>query len=172
MKKTAFILFLITGLSSCRLCTFTQQPGSSRTSYPKELQGYFLYIEKHNGIKDTTYFNITENSLETNDPYLTKLCQLSDTTTLTHLGDYYFFNIRNFDSTNHYSWQVFPIKATKDGLYVFTLSITKHQKKINKYLKLKAGSQTEFIMDFEPFKNYCEKKLRKRNAIKLKKQLK
>ena len=172
MKKILIFILIVTGISSCRLCTFTMQPGSPRTSYPKELQGNFLYIEKHNGIKDTTFFNITETTLETNDPYLTKLCQLSDTTTLTHLGDYYFFNIRNVDSTNKYSWQVFPIKATDDALYVFTLNITKHQKKLNKYLKLNGSSQSEFIMDFEPFKNYCEKKLRKRHAIKLKKQLK
>lgn len=153
--------------ASCRLSTFTAQPGSPRTAFPVEMQGDYESVDQHKGGNDTFRLKIAETTTISNDKMFGKLLQLSDTTTLTHLGDFYFFNIRHNDN-GIISWWTFPILVKSDALYVFTLSQGKQQKKMEKYLKSTGKASGQYIMDNEPFKNYCEKHLKKRKAFKLK----
>ena len=161
---TVLTLLLITG---CRLSTFTAQPGSPRAAFPIEMQGNYQSVDKHKGGNDTFSLKIAETTTISNDKMFGKLLQLSDTTTLTHLGDFYFFNIRHNDN-GVITWWTFPILVKQDALYIFSLSQGKQQKKMEKYIKATGKTSGEYIMDNEPFKNYCEKHLKKRKAFKLK----
>ncbi|MDI1232802.1 MAG: hypothetical protein PSX81_00815 [bacterium] len=169
MKAMKFfaIVVLIVLSASCRLSTFTMQPGSPRSSFPSEMQGDFMSIDKHKSGNDTFILKITETKTISSDKVFGKLMQLSDTTTLTHLGDFYFFNIRHNDN-GIISWWTFPILVKADALYIFSLSQGKLQKKMEKYIKATGNESGEYIMDNEPFKKYCEKHLKKRKAFKLK----
>jgi hypothetical protein len=80
---------------------------------------------------------------------------------------FYFFNIRHNDS-GVITWWTFPILVKQDALYIFSLSQGKQQKKMEKYIKATGKTSGEYTMDNEPFKNYCEKHLKKRKAFKLK----
>lgn len=161
------VLLSVTLLGGCRLLTFTAEPGSPRKEYPAEMQGRYMAIEKQKKGNDTTFVTITATGAETNDAFLGKILQLTDTTTLSHLGDFYFFNIRNTENGT-IQWWTFPVRVKKDALYIFSLSQGKQEKKIGKYLKLKGNIRGEYIMDNEPFKKYCEKHLKKRKAFKFK----
>ncbi len=153
--------------SSCRLSTFTAQPGSPRAAFPAEMQGDFISINKNKNGNDTFILKIAETTTVSNDKIFSKLMQLTDTTTLTHLGDFYFFNVRH-DENGKITWWTFPILVKSDALYVFSLSQGKQQKRMEKYLKNTGFASGEYVMDNEPFKNYCEKHLKKRKAFKLK----
>lgn len=166
--KTLFFALIILTVSSCRLTSYTAQPGSPRTAFPAEMHGTFMAIEKHKGVSDTTIMTITENKITVNDIIFGKYLKLTDTTTLTHLGDFYFFNVRNTDSLGRNNWTVFPVLVKSNAIYLFNLPQGKIQKKIEKYLKPTGNMSGEYIMDNEPFKNYCEKYLKKRKAYKLK----
>lgn len=166
VTKLNIILALMVSLllSSC-MVSFTAAPGSPRTSFPPEMQGKYMATDKKDKKSDTVFLTISENRSESNDKFLNRLIQFTDTTTLSHLGDYYFFNIKSSDSGST-AWYTFPILVKKDALYVFTLPQGKQEKKMAKYVKLVNPANSEYQMDNEPFKNYCEKYLKKKNAIK------
>lgn len=166
--KAVFFAFLLLLATGCRLTSYTAQPGSPRTAFPAEMHGTYIAVEKHNGVSDTTKLVIAADKIEINDAFFGKYLKLTDSTTLTHLGDYYFFNVRNTDSAGKYNWSVFPIRVKENALYIFNLPQGKQQKIIEKYLKKSPGKSGEYIMDNEPFKNFCEKHLKKRKALKLK----
>lgn len=169
MKAFKFfgLLSVVLLVASCRLSTFTAQPGSPRVAFPAEMQGNFMAINKHKGENDTFTLKIAETTTISNDKLFGRMLQLSDTTTLTHLGDFYFFNIRHNDNGD-ISWWTFPILVKEEALYIFSLSQGKQQKKMEKYIKTSGKKSGEYLMDNEPFKNYCEKHLKKRKAFKLK----
>lgn len=161
-----FLLFVLcTALfSSCMVC-FTAAPGSPRTAFPPEMQGTYRVDDKKDKRNDTIFLTITEKGSVSNDKFMNTLVQFSDTTTLSHLGDFYFFNIKSSDSGST-AWYTLPILVKKDALYVFTLPQGKHEKKMAKYLTATNKANSEYQMDNEPFKNYCEKHLKKKNALK------
>ncbi len=165
--KLLVLMLSVLLLGSCRLTTFTAAPGSPRVAFPVEMQGNYMAVEKHKGGKDTFTLEIKESQAITNDQLLGRFLNLSDSTTLTHLGDFYFYSIRHTNN-GHFIWWTFPVLVKHDCLYVFSLSQGRQQKKMEKYIKLTGNASGEYLMDNEPFKNYCEKHLKKRKAFKLK----
>ncbi len=169
-KYLGIYLGLILLTTGCGFANFTAMPGSPRTAFPTELQG--KYIATNKGVRTDTFFlTITENKSITNDPILSDLIQLTDSTRLSHLGDFYFFNVRSSDSAHKNDWTIFPVYQKNDFLYIYSMPLGKQTHKLEKYLK--QNSNGDYIMDNEPFKTYCEKYLKKKKyrkkASKLKK---
>ncbi len=158
--KSSFFLFLVLVFSSCSFIKFTAQPGSPRTTFPYDLKGRYYIIDKES--KDTFYLTITDTQANSNDNTLNDLLQLTDSTNLTHLGDFYFFNIKDSETNaNKTYWNIFPLYLKGDYLYVYTLTKGKLEKKLKKKVKYDA-SDNSYIMDNESFKTFCEKNLKRR----------
>jgi len=149
--------------TGCGFANFTAMPGSPRTTFPTELQGQYRSINKENK-NDTFNLSIGETTSKTNDAILNNLIQLTDSTKLSHLGDFYFFNVRSSDSAHKNDWTIFPVYQKNDFLYIYSIPIGKQTKKLDKYLA--QNSNGIYIMDNEPFKNYCEKYLKKKKYRK------
>ncbi len=169
INRIIICLFVMLALGSCQLSSFSSRPGVVVKSYPKEMYGTYRSIEKHKGVKDTHYIVINEKGASMDDPTTNKIINLSDTNnTLSQLGDFYYLNLRDTDSAGNQYFYIYPFEFDEKNLYVYTLSLGKTQKKLGKYLK-PAGSRTgNFTMDNQAFLKYCEKNLKKRKALKLK----
>ncbi len=164
-KLNICLITLVSALLSGCMVSFTASPGSPRTAFPAEMQGSYMALDKKDKKTDTIFLTIRENRTESNDKFMNTLVQLTDTTTLSYLGDFYFFNIKNSDSGS-IAWYTFPFLVKKDALYIFTLPQGKQEKKMAKYLSATNQANSEYKMDNEPFKDYCEKYLKKKNALK------
>ncbi len=168
LNKFILITFVSLLLGACKFYHFDNIAGVSLPEFPIELRGNYFYIQKHNGIKDTVKITINSNSITSqNDNYL-KTITLSDSIILTKIQSQYFINILNKDSSNSNIWQVFPFKNSKSNLYLHFLTQNKKNKKILKYLETKNNSAI-LKMDTLKLKQFCDKKLKKRKAIKFKK---
>ena len=169
IKYCLFYSLQVLLLASCGFAHFTAMPGSERKVFPTELQGNYISLNTEKNSKDTFTLTITDTQSITNDAILKDLLQLTDSTTLSHLGDFYFFNVKGQDSANRITWTLFPIYPKNDILYIYSIPLGKQTKKLNKYLKQDINGT--YIMNNEPFKNYCEKYLKKKryrkNASKL-----
>jgi hypothetical protein len=158
---------LILSMGSCQFATFDARPGVLVKTYPKEIQGTWQSVEKHKGVRDTHNLVVTEKGVKI-DATTEKMLNLSDTdNTLSHLGDFYFLNIREQDSTGKAYYTVYPFEFDEKHLYFYILSVGKTQKKLNKLLKHASSKVGHYQMDNEVFKNYCEKHLKRRKAMKL-----
>lgn len=169
IKKLFIYLVSLFALSSCQLATFNSRPGVIVKSYPKEMYGTYMAVEKHDGVRDTHYITIDDKGAKMDDPVMNKIIDLSDTNnTLSHLGDFYYLNVRQQDSGNMAIWYVYPFEFDEKHLYIYTLSLGKTQKKMAKYLESSGRKDGDFKMDNAAFLKYCEKHLKKRKALKLK----
>ncbi len=171
MRMNRLFIFLcsVVALSSCQLATFSSRPGVQLKSYPKELHGTYQSIEKHDGVRDTNYIVINEEGAKMNDEIMDKIIDLSDTNnSLSHLGDFYFLNVSERDSAGQSHWYIYPFEYDGKHLYIYTLSLGRTQKKLGKYLKASGKRNGSFTMENESFRKYCEKHLKKRKAMKLK----
>jgi hypothetical protein len=167
-KNLFLCIILLLGVSGCQLATFNARPGVGVSSYPKELHGTWRAIERHDGVKDTHLVVISDKGVKMDDATMDKALNLSDTNnTLSHLGDFYFLNVREMDSAGSPYWIIYPFEFDNDHLYVYCLSMGKTQKKLNKYLKTTGRRDGYFMMEDQAFKKYCEKHLKRRKALKL-----
>jgi len=155
-------------LGSCQLASFSSRPGVIVNEYPKALHGTFRAIEKHDGVRDTHDIVINEKGAKMDDAMMNKIIDLSDTnTSLSHLGDFYYLNVRETDSAGHAFWYVYPFEFDEKHLYIYTLTLGKTQKKMRKYLESSGKKNGNYTMDNEAFKRYCEKHLKRKKALKL-----
>ncbi len=159
---------LALALSSCHFATFNARPGVVVKAYPKEMYGTYQAIEKHDGVTDTFHVTINEKGARMDGGIMKNYIDLSDTNnTLSHLGDFYYLNVRDKDTAGIY-WTVYPFEQKGKYLYIYSLPLGKAIKKMGKYLKPSGRKKGDYIMDNEGFRKYCEKHLKKRKALKLK----
>lgn len=159
-----FFIALITFATSCQFATFTAKPGVSVKEYPTDMYGTYRCITREKGVRDTHTLVINEKGARVDDSRV----DLSDTNyTLSHLGDFYYVNERNADSAGNSWYFVYPFKYDKSHIYLYHLVITdKNIKRMTKCGLVRTGTRkNEYRMDNEPFRKYCEKYLKKRDAM-------
>lgn len=157
-------LALLTLACSCQYATFTARPGVLVKDYPKDMYGTYSCITKEKGVRDTHTLVINEKGARVDDSRI----DLKDTNyTLSHLGDFYYVNERNSDSAGNSWFFVYPFEYDKNHIYLHHLVITKKSlKRMEKCGLVTTGKRkNEYKMDNEPFKKYCEKYLRKKDAM-------
>lgn len=171
MKKGfAYISFLVL-LSACQMASFTARPGVIIKTFPETIYGKYQFIEKHKGYKDTHVVSIGVNGVISNDPLVSGILAQNDSNnTLSHLGDFYYINVHHTDSLGKHAWFVYPFEFDHNNLYVYKLVLTKKSVKRMKRagLELTGKESGEYTMDNQAFKAYCEKFMKRRDAIKFK----
>jgi hypothetical protein len=169
MKQLIFLTLLALSFSSCQIAKFTARPGVIVKNFPTDMYGQYQHIEKHNGVRDTTLVTINTEGVKFNDPIIGNMIDAQDSNfSLSHLGLYYYMNIKQTDSLNASLYYIYPFRYNSRYLYVYKLVLTKKSiKKMRKAgLKLSGRLNGEYTMENKAFKQYCEKYLRKRDAIK------
>ncbi|MBL7836013.1 MAG: hypothetical protein JNM67_00720 [Bacteroidetes bacterium] len=172
MKTSLYIALVLLLASSCKFANFTERPGVVKESFPKDMYGVYRHIEKSNGVRDTHILTIDSLGAHINDPLLDKIVNLKDSNnTLTHLGDYYYLNVKDTDSAGNFTYYVYPFEYDKKNLYIYKLFYDDKSNKrmLKSGLKLSGKRDGQYIMDNMPFKAYVEKYLKKKNAIHFKK---
>lgn len=170
MRILPAILILTCLASSCQLAHFTEKPGVAVSAFPADMYGTYIHIEKSKGISDTHTLHITANGAKIDDPIIGRYTDLSDTNNrLSHLGDFYYLNVKEADSNAlETSWLIYPFEYDSRHIYIYKLTLSKKNLKRMARCGLKpTGRRTgEYFMNNEAFKKYCEKYLRKKEAIK------
>ena len=116
MRRNHKILFFAIGILftcaflGCAFASFTDRPGVEVKGYPKEMYGTWMNIVKENGSKDTNYISIDEKGLKTSDLTYQLIDLDNSENSLTHLGDYYYLNIRKSDSLGMHKFFVYPFE--------------------------------------------------------------
>ena len=165
--RIIFGLLLLLSMGSCQFATFDARPGIIVKTYPKEIYGTWQSIEELKEGKDTHTLEISEKGVKI-DASAEKLMNLSDTNnSLSHLGDFYYLNVREEDSTGNPYYIVYPFEFDDNHIYVYSLSLGKTEKKLRKRLQPASARTGHFKMDDEAFKTYCERNLKKRKAMTL-----
>lgn len=171
MKRPFYIcLMLLSLLASCQFASFTARPGVPVTAYPQDMYGTYRHIDEHDGIKDTHVLTVNEKgAVIDNDNIIGGLVDLTDTNnSLTHLGDFYYLNVKVTDSTGRSVWFVYPFEYDQKHLYIYKLLLNKKSLKRMKRAGLKPSGlrNGEYLMNDEAFKHYCEKHMRRKEALK------
>ncbi len=172
MKYILNITFVLLLASSCKFANFTERPGVIKEGFPKEMYGVYQNIEKTKGGKDTHILTIDSLGAHINDPLLDKIVNLKDSNnTLTHLGDFYYLNVKDTDSAGNYTYYVYPFEYDKRNLYIYKLFYDDKSNKrmLKSGLKPSGKREGQYVMDNMPFKEFVEKYLKKKNAIHFKK---
>ncbi len=164
-------LFIIIFLaSSCQLAHFTERPGVEVSAFPSEMYGTYIHIEKSKGVSDTHTLLINASGAKIDDPIIGRYTDLSDSNNrLSHLGDFYYLNVKETDSgVLESSWLIYPFEYDNKHIYIYKLTLSKKNLKRMARCGLKpTGRRTgEYYMNNEAFKKYCEKYLRRKEAIK------
>ena len=151
-------------VASCQYATFTAKPGVPIKDYPNDMYGTYQCVTKEKGVRDTHTLVINDKGARVDDSRI----DLKDTNyTLSHLGDFYYVNERNTDSAGNSWYFVYPFKYDKNHIYLYHLVITKknlkHMEKCG--LVITGRRKNEYKMDNESFKKYCERYLRKKDAM-------
>lgn len=164
----AFILLA----SSCQLNSFTERPGVILKGYPEQMYGKYIFIEKSKNGKDTHVLNVDSTGVILEEPMVNKIDNIIDSnSSISHLGDFYYLNIKETDTIGNVTYYVYPFKFDDRHLYFWSLYRSdKEMKRMLKCgLKPSGRMDSELIMDNMPFKKYVEKYLRKRDAVRFKK---
>ena len=172
MKKLLNIILVLTLVSSCQFASFNERPGVIKEGFPKEMYGVYRNIDKTSGVRDTHILTIDSAGAHIDDPLLARIVNLKDSNnSITHLGDYYYLNVRDIDSLGNYTYFVYPFEYDNKNLYVYKLILSdKSMKRMEKCGLRKSGKREgEYVMDNMPFKKYVEKYLKKKESIHFKK---
>lgn len=170
MKLNVIAFFaLLCCLSACQMASFTARPGIVMKTFPESVYGKYQFIEKHKGYRDTHVIQIAANGVVSNDPLVSGILAQNDSNnTLSHLGDFYYVNVHRVDSNGQDAWFVYPFEFDHSHLYIYKLMLSKKSlKRMQKAgLKLTGKESGAFTMNQEAFKAYCEKYMKRRDAIK------
>ncbi|MDP2175262.1 MAG: hypothetical protein Q8K70_05055 [Bacteroidota bacterium] len=153
------------------MVTFNRVPGMVMPQYPEELFAEYQLIQKSNGIKDTHRFIINKNGIQTTVPVLSQMFNFSDSNlVISHYGHFYFLSANNLQADSLSHWLVFPFQYDKNHLYLHKITLDKKTlRQLRKSgLKNNGTSSTEFILEDENFKRYCNRYLKKRKSTKFK----
>jgi hypothetical protein len=171
-KQIGITLCSLLLMVSCRFASFTERPGVILNEYPKGMYGTYQQIEKKDGVADTHTLVVNEQGAKLKDGFAYyDLNSLDSNSSISHLGDYYYLNVKESDSTGLYSYMVYPFEFDSKNLYIYKIVLSKKNLKRMQKCGLKAsGRKTgEFVMENDAFKKFVEKYLRKKDAIKFKK---
>jgi hypothetical protein len=171
-KQIKIAFFGLLFLTSCRFASFTERPGVILNDYPKDMYGTYQQIEKKDGVADTHTLVVNELGAKLKDGFAYyDLQSLDSNSSISHLGDYYYLNVKESDSTGLYSYIVYPFEFDSKNLYIYKIVLSKKNLKRMQRCGLKvSGRKTgEFVMENKAFKKFVEKYLRKKDAIKFKK---
>jgi hypothetical protein len=154
------------------MASFNGKPGVEVKEVPSEMRGTYIHIDKEKGVSDTITLLVGATSAEIDDPMVGKLLIEGDSTrTLSHLGDFYYFNVCEEDSNGRVTYIVYPFEFARNTLFVYKLQLTKKSmKRMNRSGLKQTGRRIgEYYMDKEPFRKYCERNLKRKDALKFKK---
>lgn len=172
-KLSISLLFvLLVSLGSCQFATFTERPGVIVKSYPEAMYGTYQHIEKDNGVSDTHTLVIGPSGASVNDGIIRGIVNLSDSSSsLSHLGDFYYLNVKQADSTGRYTYFVYPFEYDSKTIYIYKILLSKKSiKRMKKAgLHISTRQNGEYVMENMAFKKYVEKHMKRSDAIKFKK---
>lgn len=169
MKNRFLYICLSLFLGSCTFASFTERPGVLVKEYPKDIYGTYINIDKSNGVRDTHILKVDANGAHIDDPIFAGFSNLNDSVnSLSHLGDFFYLNVSKIDSTGKTYWFVYPFEYDSKNIYIYKLVLTKKSiKKMRKSgLKPTGKYLGQYYMDNNAFKKYCERYLKKKDAIK------
>ncbi len=172
-KLSISLLFvLLISLGSCQFASFTERPGVIVKSYPEAMYGTYQHIEKDNGVSDTHTLVVGPTGASINDGVISRIVNLSDSSnSLSHLGDFYYMNVKESDSTGRYTYFVYPFEYDSKAIYIYKILLSKksikHMKKAGLHISTRQNG--EYVMENMAFKKYVEKHMKRSDAIKFKK---
>ncbi len=166
------ILILLVFLSACHYASFTDRPGVIVPKFPDAMCGKYQNVTKSKGVYDTTFITVNSNGIVYSDGSVNKAISLNDSMySLSHLGDYYYMNVKESDSTGKNTYFVYPFEFNEKSVYVYILpynnTTIKQMKKAG--LGISTRMTGEYVMDNKAFKNYVEKRLKRKKAFKFNK---
>lgn len=168
MKKLLLFILISCGAVSCKMISFTSRPGVPVNTFPTEMHGKYLYVEKSNGNRDTHRLVIDSTGARLDDELLGRVLEMGDSLIdISHLGKYYHLNVEESDSTGKPLFYVYPFRYKNGKLYIHPIPLNKKNvRKMNRSGMIESGRRNgEYIMDNDAFKTYCERFLRKKNAL-------
>ncbi len=173
IKQNIILLsLLLLSFSACQFASFTERPGVIVKSYPEPMYGTYQHIEKSNGVSDTHTLVVSSAGASINDGAISRIVNLSDSNnTLSHLGDFYYMNVKETDSTGRYTYFVYPFEYDAKHIYIYKILLSKksikHMQKAG--LHISTRQTGEYVMDNMAFKKYVEKHMKRKDAIKFNK---
>lgn len=164
-----FILIATTFLSACSLVNFDRTPNAEKLSeFPSELIGNYN-IEGYKSDGDTGYVSVSKTEIEMIDNKLSSKIGLSDSIMLFKMEKFFILSIQ-IQEKDQLRWELYPLKIKKDCVYLYPISYSRYKKSLQKYFSSTPSLKFGYQMNETDFKKFVEKKLRKKYALKLKKQ--
>jgi len=165
----AFITIAATLLSACTLVNFDRTPDAEKLSeFPAELQGNYN-IEGYKSDGDTGYVSVSKTEIDMVDNKLSTKIGLSDSIMLFKMEKFFILSIQ-VQEKDQLRWELYPLKTKKDCVYLYPISYSRYKKSLQKYFIATRSLKFGYQMDDTDFKKFIEKKLRRKYALKLKKQ--
>jgi hypothetical protein len=173
--KSLFLNFLffalIAILSSCN-GRFDKPMGDPLPEFPESVQGkHQLLPAKKGSTSDTMMVEITEKDLILHGKKWKDHLYYSDSVYMSQIEDWYFLNIRS-NYQNVVAWDIYPLYFRKGTGYLFDFSEEKTIKKLKKFLEFEQmpkekGGGVVFTLHENEFLRFCNKKLKRRKAIRM-----
>ncbi|MFM9943784.1 MAG: hypothetical protein ACKVQB_00985 [Bacteroidia bacterium] len=163
MKQVFFIIILSLTFDSCTI-RFDRVPKKTLTEFPKEMCGKYFF--KNSQDKDSTYLEITTNSILFSENKSLRGGTLSDSIKLAKGKKYYYLCLGD-SLKNKFVWDVYPMTISGKKLYLYALDADYYKKSIKKYFTPIGGFDELYMMNEEKLDRFCHKKLKGKNALKL-----
>jgi len=158
------IVFLFFGLISCNV-RFDRYPGTPIKNIPPDLQGN--YQMKKSGKVLGTY-KVDDQSIEFTDSNKKETLFLKENFVITKADKWYFLCSPGMDSLTKV-WDVYPIKPGNNKIWLFYLTKDDYFKPFFRQLGPYPGNKNVIQMNDELFLKFCDKNLKKRKGVKIKK---
>ena len=159
---TIFCIYTVL-FTSCTI-RFDRVPKNTLNQFPNELcSKYFFKNTKDN---DSTYLEITQQTILFSENKSLRGGSLSDTIKIAKGKAYYYLCLGD-TVKGKFVWDVYPLKRSGKKLYLFALDADYYKKSIKKFFTPIPGLDDYFEMNETKLDKFCAKKLKSKNALKL-----
>lgn len=178
MKKLLVYVGVVLALSSCKTALFDSLPGQEQKTFPTQLQGsYYLKVPsgffKRTTIKDTLFFEITENGFTTRDSSEITETKLDQTHHLRLVNQKH--NVLAVQDEDYKAyWNLTFVEQTKRGAKFYSVLEDEKNTVLPKYFKrtfVAVNNAGDSVFAYKTsdiqLGNYFEKVLRKKEALEL-----